>query len=406
MSKTPLLISLIRPTYGKWLLRHYQVTTKNFDIIPKEGPFIVMGNHTHIYDAFFISSAFTQHINWVAGAYLFKNKALNYLLGTLIGGISKQQGKSDLHTITQIRNRLEKKEVVGLFPEGTRTWDGESIPINDATAKLVRIFNVPVVILQVDGGYGSRPRWAKFRRKGPVVLNVVKVVTPEEIAGKRVKEIASLINESLVSSYEQWQKENRVPFASEFRSEGIEQLLYVCPNCHSVSTLKGIKDKIQCSACSAMWTLDDYDFIHSHHNSNNTPETISQWHKWEIDYLKQLSRTVETDQPLFPTDEGTSFQIAHKNRLKELSTDFSVDAYCNKFIINVNTFKRKIESIVESQIEFNFEEISSIAINAKSTLEFTYKNHIYRMRVKKGKSILKYMELFQHRDCERLKESM
>jgi 1-acyl-sn-glycerol-3-phosphate acyltransferase len=405
MSKTPLLISIIRPTYGKWLLRHYNVSTLNFDQIPKQGPFLVLGNHTHIYDAFFISSAFTQHINWVAGAYLFKNKALNYILGTLIGGIAKQQGKSDLHTITQIRNSLRKREIVGLFPEGTRTWDGESIPINDATAKLVRIFNVPVVIIQVDGGYGSRPRWSKVRRKGPIVLNVVKVVTPSEIEGKKVKEIASLINKSLVYSYENWQKENSVPFTSPIRSEGIEKLLYACPKCNSISTIKGSEDKIHCSSCSAVWTLDDFDKLHPH-QEGNLPGSVSQWHKWEIEFVEKLSQNSKSGELIFPVDKGTLFQIAKGKRLRVLSKDFTFETHCNKFILRVNSFKRKIDSVVGKVVEFYFDDIISIAINAKNTLEFTYKERIYRVRIEEGKSILKYMELFQNNKCESLKESI
>jgi len=405
MSKTPLLISIIRPTYGKWLLKHYNVTTLNFEEIPKQGPFLVFGNHTHLYDPFFISSAFNQHINWVAGAYLFKNKALNYLLGSLIGGISKQQGKSDLHTITQIRNKLKMNEVVGLFPEGTRSWDGESIPINDATAKLVRIFNVPVVIIQVDGAYGSKPRWARKRRKGPIVLRVVKVVNPEEMAGKKVKEIASIINESLVYSYEQWQKEHAVPFKSPVRSEGIEKLLYACPACKSFSTIAGKKDIIRCSHCDSEWKLDEVDRLHSVQNLEN-PNSLSQWHKWEISYVRELSSTTASDNSIFPADRGVLFQIAKKKRLLTVSKDFTFEAKKDRFFIQMSTFKNEYLSTSNGYMEFLFNDISSIAINAKSTLEFSCNEHIYRVRVKEDQSVLKYMELFQNSDHELLKESI
>ncbi len=405
MSKTPLLISIIRPTYGKWLLKHYDVSTQNFESIPEEGPFLVFGNHTHLYDPFFISSAFDQHINWVAGAYLFKNKILNYLLGTLIGGISKQQGKSDLHTITQIKNKLKKGEIVGLFPEGTRSWDGESIPINDATAKLVRIFNVPVVIIQIDGAYGSKPRWARKRRKGPIVLRVVKVVDPVEMAGKKVKEIAEIINESLVYSYEQWQKENSVPFTSPVRSEGIEKLLYACPNCKQFSTISGKKDRIRCTACGFEWKLDELDRLHSRQQPDH-PDSLSQWHRWEIDHMKQIAESSSCDQPIFPADQGILFQISKRKRLLMVSKDFTLEAMYDRFVLKMNSFKRHIPIAENECVEFLFDGISSIAINAKSTLEFSYKEHIYRVRVRENQSVLKYMELYQNSNHQSLKESM
>ena len=177
MSKTPWLIKLVRPIYGKWLLRHYDVRLKGYEHIPKEGPFLMIGNHVHTYDSLFLSASTSFHIQWVIGAVLFKTKLLKYLFDNLLQGISKQQGKSDLQTIKSIKTRLYKGGVVGFFPEGTRTWDGESIPINNATAKLLRLFNVPVVVVHFEGAYGSRPRWAPKKRKGPITINVVKGAT-------------------------------------------------------------------------------------------------------------------------------------------------------------------------------------------------------------------------------------
>jgi len=116
MSKTPWLIRLLRlilkRTYGKWLLRHYDVRLKGYEHIPKEGPFLMIGNHVHTYDSLFLSAASSFHVHWVMGAYLFKIRFLRYLFNNLLQGISKQQGRSDLITIKGIRARLNEGGVV------------------------------------------------------------------------------------------------------------------------------------------------------------------------------------------------------------------------------------------------------------------------------------------------------
>ncbi len=70
-----------------------------------------------------------------------------------IGAISKQQGRSDLFTIRAISESLKQGDIVGVFPEGTRTWDGEPAGFDEAIAKLVKIFKVPpIVLINLEGG--------------------------------------------------------------------------------------------------------------------------------------------------------------------------------------------------------------------------------------------------------------
>jgi 1-acyl-sn-glycerol-3-phosphate acyltransferase len=404
MSKTPWLIKLVRPTYGKWLLRHYDVRLKGYEHIPKEGPFLMIGNHVHTYDSLFLSAASSFHVHWVMGAYLFKIRFLRYLFNNLLQGISKQQGRSDLITIKGIRARLNEGGVVGFFPEGTRTWDGESIPINNATAKLLRLFNVPVVVVHFEGAYGSRPRWAPKKRKGPITINVVKVLQKEDLRDKSVEDVVALVNTYLVHSYDDWQKEHHVPYYSKQKAKGIENILYGCPSCNSFSTIEGDKNEFSCKKCNSTWKLNEYDEIIAIEDSPSYP-TISQWHKWEVSYLKELSMGTSTI-PLFPFDDGVLFQHATSTQLILLSKDFSLTATSTAFVLNIHSFEKSQITFETDEILFYYDNINSIVINAKSTLEFSYINKIYRVRIKPNQSILKYMELYQIHQKMILKESV
>ncbi|MFA7671876.1 MAG: lysophospholipid acyltransferase family protein, partial [Sphaerochaetaceae bacterium] len=176
MSRKPFFIHFIGLTYGSYLKIHYKIKTAGFENIPKEGPYLVLSNHTHLLDSFFISAVMDSHIRWIAGAYLFKNQILKILLTKLVGSIGKQQGRSDLTTISNVKEAFRKGENVGLFPEGTRTWDGEPLGFSVATAKFVRLFNVPVVLMNLEGNYALKPRWAQKARKGPFTIRVVDVL--------------------------------------------------------------------------------------------------------------------------------------------------------------------------------------------------------------------------------------
>ena len=97
-------------------------------------------------------------------------KIPSFLLRHWVQAIPKAQGKSDIETIRDISSALKGGGIVGLFPEGTRTWDGKMMDITSATAKLVRLFKVPTVFINIEGGFSKKPRWSHTERKGKVYL--------------------------------------------------------------------------------------------------------------------------------------------------------------------------------------------------------------------------------------------
>ncbi len=226
VSKTPLFIRLARPTYGRWLLWRHRIESVGMEQLETmERPFLVLANHVHTMDPFIISSASPVHIRWVAGAYLFRLFGLRPLLERWVGAISKIQDKSDMHTIRAIADALRAGDVVGLFPEGTRSWDGESLDFEESIAKLIKIFNVPVVLLNLEGLYGSRPRWAEERRKGRAIVRVVGTLSKEEIGSFSKEELYAHLKERLHFSYRSWQNTHAIPFSARRGAEGLEKVL-------------------------------------------------------------------------------------------------------------------------------------------------------------------------------------
>ncbi len=397
MSKTPWLIALLRPTYGASLLRRFQVRTEHFNRIPSEGPFLVIANHVHTYDPFFISAAARVHINWVAGRYLFKFRFLGYVLGRLIGAIAKQQGKSDLFTIRTIREKLAQGEPVGLFPEGTRTWDGDSLPVLDATAKMVKMFKVPVVVIHLKGAFGGKPRWALRRRYGPIILDVVEVLSPGEFARLNTAELTSRINSLLFFSHEQWQKEEMVPYRGRDRAEGVEDVLFACPVCSSFSTITAKGDTASCTSCGSRWRLDEYDSLVPL-SAEAEAMSLAEWHRWESKVLEELFLSHSGENTLFPPDTGVLYQRIEEPLMETLSRSFTVEVFSRYMILSLSPSGKKVR--------FEYEDIASMAVNAKSTIEFSYRSVIYRMRLARGGSSLRYLEMYQLYQKYRKQESI
>ncbi len=399
MSRTPWLITLLRPTYGALLNKTHRIRRENFEIIPSEGPFLVIGNHVHTFDPMFISAAVRFHINWVAGRYLFKFPLLGILLAKGIGAIAKQQGKSDLYTIRTIREKLARGEVVGLFPEGTRTWDGDSLPVPDAMAKMIKMFRVPVVVFHIEGAFGARPRWAVKDRRGPITLRVMSVLHIEEFSSLKVSELTRLLNERLYVSHDAWQRDHAVPYRGRVRAEGVEDLLFACPSCSSFSTIRARRDTITCTKCSSSWILDPYDVARPAGGQSETRIlTLSQWHRWESEELVHLLRNAGISTPLFPADQGILFQRIEGESFVVLSRRFLVHAYRDRIILSFP------DDETEERV-FELALMASFAVNAKRTMEFSYKSIIYRLRLRQEASSVRYLEQYQYMMNQQVEEN-
>ena len=106
--------------------------------------------------------------------------------------------------------------------------------ITEATAKLVRLFKVPTVFINIEGGFSKKPRWSQKERRGKVYLTVKKVLTPDEIKGSSLPELVKIVSDNLSFDTTAWQKEKGLEYYdSSVQAEGIERVVYACSSCGS-----------------------------------------------------------------------------------------------------------------------------------------------------------------------------
>jgi len=398
MSKTPLFVKIARPSVRAFLQRHYHIQTKGLDAISQvDGPFLVLSNHVHVLDPFFISAIFPHHIRWVAGSYLVKNPLLGFVLRSWVKVLSKQQGRSDLQTIREITRALKNGDVVGLFPEGTRTWDGEALPFNASTAKLVKLLQVPVVCINLEGGYMLKPRWASFPRRGKLTIRVFPPLGVDTITQMPTGDLATLISDRLSFSNRVWTKrKSRIFPAQGRRAEGLQRLLYLCPSCGARSALVTAGDTVECSQCALTVRLDAHDQLHVLQGACSFND-VSAWHSWEQQELAKLALASagKADEPLFPPDTGTLLQIGRGMRFITLTRRFEL-SLTQRSIILCRRDKRGGSFLGASRVlEFPFSDIQSVIIAAKGSMELFLNNILYRIRIDESACILKYLEYYQ-----------
>lgn len=88
----------------------------------------------------------------------------------------------DVGAIKEAIALLRRGEVVLLFPEGTRTWDGTIGPIQRGFGMIARRAGVSLVPAVIDGALEAWPRTRRIFRFAPISVIFGKPLEPKEEA--------------------------------------------------------------------------------------------------------------------------------------------------------------------------------------------------------------------------------
>ena len=92
--------------------------------IPEEGPVVIASNHLSLLDPPILGAAATRKIHCMAKSELFKPAWFGALIRKL-GAFPVKRGEMDREAIKTGLTILKENKVLAVFPEGTRSKDGE-----------------------------------------------------------------------------------------------------------------------------------------------------------------------------------------------------------------------------------------------------------------------------------------
>ena len=68
-----------------------------------------------------------------------------------------------------------------IFPEGTRSLDGELLPVQSGVCTIARRAGVPLLPMALDGAAQAWPRTQKFPRPGRIGIQVGPPIPPQDV---------------------------------------------------------------------------------------------------------------------------------------------------------------------------------------------------------------------------------
>lgn len=159
-----------------------RLRVRGVENIPSKGPVILASNHVSGYDPFIIGSLMPRLCHYLAKKELFENFLLGSLLRFLRAIPVDRRGQT-VSGIREISRILENKGMVLLFPEGTRSKDGQIRKPREGIGMLAITTNAVIVPAYIDGMY--KTRLSMFKRS-EVRIAFGKALHPENIAGNNL----------------------------------------------------------------------------------------------------------------------------------------------------------------------------------------------------------------------------
>ena len=115
-------------TFGKALVKTALTPLYRFEVVgtekfPEEGGILLCSNHIHALDPPVVGMTSPRTVHFMAKEELFKVPVLGKLLPQ-VNAFPVKRGMSDREALRSALRILKNGDVVGLFPEGTRSTDG------------------------------------------------------------------------------------------------------------------------------------------------------------------------------------------------------------------------------------------------------------------------------------------
>ena len=177
-----------------WILIHtvYRLEKHGIEHIPDEAPAVLICNHVSYVDALIIAAACRRPVRFVMDHRIFRWPILSFVFkaGRAIPIASaKDDPALKEKAFEEVSQALAKGELVGIFPEGRVTEDGEISSFRPGIAQIIARNPVPVIPMALSGLWGSifsrkhgvlRQPW-RARPFRKVVLKIGEPLTPDKV---------------------------------------------------------------------------------------------------------------------------------------------------------------------------------------------------------------------------------
>ena len=178
----------------------YRIRCDGRERVPTSGGVLVLSNHQSNLDPILVGLACDRRLNYMARETLFRFTPFRWLINSL-DAIPIDRDGLGLAGLKETLRRLKREELVLIFPEGTRTFDGQVRPIKPGFSALAQRAGVPLLPVAVAGAFQAWPRTRAIPRLGTIQVQFGEPIMPEQIKQYDDRELVAEVQRRMVACH-------------------------------------------------------------------------------------------------------------------------------------------------------------------------------------------------------------
>lgn len=392
------IFNFLRPWFVLFARLKYNYHAVASPALAPDQPALILANHNSAMDPFFLGMSFRRPIFFVASDHIFRLGWISAVIRALVDPIPIVKSQMDLRTLRHIRGIIQDGGLVGLYPEGNRSFNGLTTFISPSIGKLVKQLRCTVILYRYTGGYLTTPRWARHMRRGRMSGQVVRVIEPADLSELSHEAISALIRDTLQVDAFAEQRISPIRYRGRRLAETLELALFVCPKCLSLATLRSRDDRFFCP-CGLTVRYTEFGFFEpvdawsqaarDRQNGGVFHSSVAEWDAWQRERLQTLldqpCRDENDDRPLFADDRQILLLCERATRSQQIGVG-RLALFCDRLV-----FTDQAGAVHR----FALTDLSRMIVHGQQTLQFTDQTGaVWEVRTRERRSAYKYLIVF------------
>jgi len=187
---------LVRWFFRILFLVFYRIRIHGLENYPSSDRLLICSNHQSNLDPLVVGAVCPRPINYLGKETLFRPAPFGWFL-RWNDVIPIDRSGSGIGGMKETLRRLKNDEAVLIFPEGSRSLDGEMQPLKQGFCSLTRRASALLVPIGVEGTYDALPPSRKAPRWGRIHVVVGPQIEPEDYESLDNDQLTQLLEQRI-----------------------------------------------------------------------------------------------------------------------------------------------------------------------------------------------------------------
>jgi 1-acyl-sn-glycerol-3-phosphate acyltransferase len=180
-----------------------KVKVKGIENLDLEKPCVFMCNHQSNFDIFVLFSALPAQFRWIAKAELFKIPLFGRAMrGAGYISIERKDRRKAIQSLREAADKIRSGVSVMIFPEGTRSLDGNIGEFKKGVFFLAHDAGVQIIPVVLNGTWSIMSKDSLAIRPGNVTLSILPPVNVTDYSKTDKSRLIEDVREKIVKEFE------------------------------------------------------------------------------------------------------------------------------------------------------------------------------------------------------------